>query len=232
MNDKVKGFVLSLTDYKESDVLLQVSTKEYGVLTFVGRAGKKINSKNHFLPMCQYEFLFDYKDNKTMYTVHGSTLLNNFFEDQDIEMMSFKNIIIEAALKNKDINCYEQLMFVFSHLNIQNKYLLGSLFFSYLIKKFGVMPIVDGCAICNESKVVGISNYHGGFLCNKHLNGEKTLSVEHLKKFRMIIKAEFDNFELIKNFDYDFIDFKLVISFFLDNADLKLKAYDFYKGLQ
>lgn len=231
MNDKVNGLILSLTDYKEADALMQVSTKEYGIISFVSRAAKKINSKNHFLPMCNYELMFDYKENKTIFNVQGHKLLNNYFEDSNIEMMTFKNILIEACLKNKDINCYDQLLFVFDHINKENKYLLGSLFFSYLIKEFGVMPIVDSCALCGDKKVVSISNIHGGFLCLKHSDGLSLIPVDNLKKFRMIIKANFDNYDLIKDFKYDYLDFKYVVSFFLDNSDLKLKAYDFYKTL-
>ena len=99
MNDKINGFVLSSSDYKEADVLMQVLTKEYGILSLVGKAGKKLDSKNHFLPMCIYEFIIDYKQGKTIYSVHGSKLIDNFFEDGNIELMSLKNILIEARKK-------------------------------------------------------------------------------------------------------------------------------------
>ena len=84
MNDKIKGFVLSLSDYKEADVLMQVLTKDYGILSLVGKSAKKLSSKNHFLPTCLYEFILDYKDGKTIYSIHGSRLLENYFEDGDI----------------------------------------------------------------------------------------------------------------------------------------------------
>lgn len=231
MNDKVRGFVLSISDYKEADVLMQVITNEYGIISLVGKASKKLNSKNHFLPMCEYEFIIDYKQGKSIYSIHGYKLLNSYFEDNDVLLMSFKNILIEATLKNKDISCYSQLLFCFEKINRNNMYLIGSLYFSYLIKKFGITPIVDSCAICSNKHVVSISNYHGGFLCSNHLNGEKIIDVDRLKKFRLIIKADFCNYEILKDFVYDYIDFKYVVSFFLNNADLKLKAYDFHLSL-
>lgn len=231
MNDKVKGFVLNQTDYKESDVLMQVLTKEYGIISLVGKAAKKLDSKNHFLPMCIYEFMIDYKDGKTIYSIHGSKLISNYFEDSDIDLMSFKNILIEASLKNKDINTYDQLTFVFEHLNTSNKYLLGSMFFAYLVKRFGVTPIVDGCALCGHKKVVSLSNSNGGFVCENHTNGLKPLPVERLKKFRLIIKGDFKDYDVLKDFIYDINDFYLIVNFFLENADLKMKTYDFYKSL-
>lgn len=231
MNDKINGFVLSMLDYKDSDILMQVSTKEYGIISLVAKAAKKLDSKNHFLSMCIYEFIIDYKDGKTIFSIHGHKLLNNFFEDKDIEMMSFKSILIEATLKNKDIPTYDELMFVFTNINKENRFLLGSMYFSYLIKKFGVTPIVDQCVVCGSKKVSGVSNNQGGFLCEKHLNGEASLPIMMLKKFRLIIKADFSNYDVIKDFDFDLNDFYLLVNFYLDNAFLKLKSYDFYKSI-
>lgn len=231
MNDKINGFVLSQTDYKESDVLMQVLTKEHGIISLVGKASKRLDSKNHFLPMCVYEFMIDYKQGKTIYSVHSSKLLENYFENNDIEMISYKNLLIEAAIKNKDIDTYNELNFVFKNMNKNNKYLLGSMFFSYLTKHFGITPIVDGCAICGNKKVVSLSNTDGGFVCQKHTNGLNNLPVDMLKKFRLIVKGEFKDYDVLKDFDYDVNDFYLIANFYLANADLKMKTYDFYKSL-
>lgn len=231
MNNKVCGFVLSQSDYKESDILMQVLTKEYGIISLVGKASKKLDSKNHFLPMCVYEFMIDYKDGKTIFSIHGSKLIKSYFEDSDIDMMSFKSILVEASLKNKDVDTYEQLIFVFDRLNKTNKYLLGSMYFSYLIKCFGVMPVVDGCTVCGNKKVVSLSNNNGGFVCEKHTDGLAILPVDRLRKFRLIIKGEFKDYDVLKDFVYDVNDFYLVVNFFLENAYLKLKSYDFYRTL-
>lgn len=231
MNDKIQGFILSISDYKESDVILQVLTKQYGILSLVGKASKKLDSKNHFLPMCNSEFIIDYKDNKTIYSIHGSKVIDNYFKDDDIIMMSFKNMLLELTAKNKDIDSYDQLNFIFRNINNDNKYLLGAMYFSYMSKQFGVTPIVDSCTMCASKKVVGISNRNGGFVCEKHLNGEAILPVDRLKKFRLIVKADFNNYDVIKDFDYDINDFYLIANFYLENSDLRLKSYDFFRKL-
>lgn len=231
MNDKINGFVLTQIDYKESDMLMQVLTKEYGIISLVGKSSKKLDSKNHFLPMCIYEFMIDYKDGKTIFSIHGSKLIANYFEDSNIEMMSFKNVLIEAALKNKDIDTYDELTFVFEHMNKTNKYLLGSMFFSYLTKHFGITPFVDGCTNCGNKKVVALSNIDGGFVCEKHTNGIHTLPVDRLRKFRLIVKGEFKDYDVLNSFEYDINDFYLIANFYLENADLKMKSYDFYRTL-
>jgi len=231
MNDKVNGFILTIQDYKDSDVLMRVLTKDYGIISIIAKSAKKLNSKNHFLNLCIYEFIIDYVDNKTIFNVHGSKLLNNYYEDNNIEMISFENLLIELVIKNEDINTYDQIKFVFDNLKNNNKYLLGSLFISYIIKKFGIAPIVDGCCLCDNKKVIAISNLNGGFLCQNHVNGQELLPVERLRKFRLINKADFDNYDVIKDIEFDFKDFDLMMSFYLTNTDLKLKTYDFYRSL-
>ena len=231
MNDKVSGYVLTLSDYREADVLMQVLCREYGILSLIERSAKKITSKNHCLPLCKYEFIIDYKDNKTIYTVHNQKLLASYFEDKDIEMMSFKNVLSELVLKNKEMDLYGEFDFVLSHLNKENRYLLGCLFLSHIIRLFGIAPMVDGCVVCGNSKVAALSSRHGGFLCLEHLGNEEVLDVETLKKFRLINKAQFKDYEVIKDYPYSFNDFRLLMDFYLNNTDLKLKSYDFYRAL-
>ena len=110
MNDKIKALVLSINDYKENDSLLQVISEDKGFLSLVVKGSKKINSKQHFSTLCLYEFIIDYKDNKTIYTVHNGKLLSSYYEDKDLKLLSFKNILIELTLKSKEL--YEQLMYI------------------------------------------------------------------------------------------------------------------------
>lgn len=231
MNDKIRGFVLSLNDYKENDVLMQVLTKEHGIISLVGKAARKLNSRNHYLPLCLYEFIIDYKETRTIFTVHGYKLLENFYEEKDIGLMSFKNILTELCLKNREIDSYDQLLSVFEKMDTKNRYLLGCMYVSYLIRQFGITPEIDRCVLCDSSKVVAISNRHGGFLCQKHLNGHEMLSVERLRKFRMIIKAGMEHYDILSQFEYDFRDFDLLMSFFMENSDLKMRSYDLYLAL-
>ncbi len=229
MNDKVVGFVLSQSDYREADLLMQVATKEYGIISLTARSAKKVSGKNHFLPMCLYEFIIDHIEGKTIFTVHGHKLLENYFEDSDIRMMAFKDMICEIVLKNRDIDCFDPLCFVFRHMDKEQMHLLGSMLLSYIIKRFGITPVVDGCAVCGNKKVVAMSNRHGGFLCLKHLGGEQIQDVETLKKFRLIIKGDFVNYDVLKQFDYTYKDFTLLMDFYLANSDVNIRAYDFYK---
>lgn len=234
MNDKVKALVLNIIDYKENDLLLQVISDDKGFLSLIVKGGKKIAAKRHFSILCAYEFIIDYKDNKTIYSIHNSKLINSYYEDNNLKLLAFKNIFIELCLKAKelyDLDMYKNIIETYEKMNEDNMYLLGSLFISYLLNIFGISPNVEGCVVCGNKKVIGISNRYGGFLCSNHINNENTQEVDYLKKFRLINCAKYDNYELIKNVTYDLKDFCLIIDFFIANSDINIKSYKFYKEL-
>ena len=66
MNNKAQGIILSVSDYRDNDLICQVLFKEYGLLSIVAKGAKKITSKNAYslLPASLSEMLFDYKDHK------------------------------------------------------------------------------------------------------------------------------------------------------------------------
>ncbi len=231
MNDRIEGIVLSLQDYREADELIRVLTKEYGVLTFLSRSSKKMTAKNRVLPLGRYEFLADYREGKTMLPLHTARILEDFYEDKDIEKLAYLNIFPDLCIKAADLvtpEYYEELLFVLRRGKGEDRYLAGCLFFAFLMREFGITPIVDGCAVCGKKQVVTISNEEGGFLCEEHLKGEEALDIERLRKFRILHKASLEHFEILKDFGFDRRDFTLNADFFFHNSDLRLRSYEFY----
>lgn len=234
MNDKIKALVLNISDYKENDLLLQVISEDKGFLTLSARGGKKVAGKNHYSNLCLYEFIIDYKDNKTMFSIHNAKLLASYYEDNDLSLLTFKNVLVEITSKAKgdyEFDLFKNICFTLSSINKTNMYLLGSLYISYILKLLGISPNVDGCIECHNSKVVSISSVKGGFVCLEHLGQDEALDVEYLKKFRLINKADFDKYEMIKDLDYVFKDFDLMINFYEVNSDNRLKSYRLFKDV-
>ena len=231
MNDKIQGLVLRINDYKDNDLMLQVITKSNGIISLVGKSSKKITSKQHFYEGCLYEFLIDYKDNKTIYSIHNSKLIKAYYDLNNTKLFSFKNILFETILKSKELveeNTFDNILFVLDKINEDNRYLLGSMFVSYMNKLHGINPNTDECVVCGSKKVVSISNNLGGFLCEEHHLPEVIRDVDTLKRFRLVSKAKFKDYDVIKDNIYNLNDFKIIIEFFMNNSSLSLKTYDFY----
>ena len=74
MNDRITGFVLKHSDYREADVILSVLTKEYGKLSFVAQGVRKMTSKNagSIMPYTKTEILFDYNETKTFFRLKNA----------------------------------------------------------------------------------------------------------------------------------------------------------------
>ncbi len=225
MNDKVKGLVLSQMDYRENDNLIQIITKEYGHMSLITRGSKKINSLNKIFPMTIYEFIIDYNSNKDIFLSHGKTLIKTYYND-DLKKLSFKNIFLEATLKVKtlDVNIYDDLLFCLEHAN----YTSGCLFFKYLAYYQGISPYVDGCVICDKSKIIRLDNEKGGFVCAEHSLLKENDNIERLRKFRILNKAGYKQYDKLLAYEYDFSDFKMMIDFFIINSGIHLNSYDFY----
>ena len=234
MNDRIAAIVLSVSDYKDNDSILRVLSREHGVLSLVARSSRKITSKNRFLPLCLYEFLFDFREGKTIFTLHNGKLLEDFYIDNDIEELAYRNIFPDVCLKFSDLadaEYYDALLQTLRHMKKEEKFLSGALFFAFLSRDYGVAPMVDGCAVCGKKQVVALSNRHGGFLCSDHLYGEEPADILTLKKFRLLNKASFEHFPILLKYDYDRRDFFLMADFFFANADIRLKSYEFYRSL-
>ena len=234
MNDKVKALVLSINDYRENDLILQTISEDKSFLSLIAKGARKISGRQHFSPLCVYEFIIDYKDNRNIFTVHNSKLIDSFYEDKDLKMLSYKNVLTELTVKSKELyeeDMYRNIVTCLRETDGSNMYLLGSLYVSYLLKLYGINPNVDGCVICANTKVISVSKRLGGFLCADHLGEEEPMEVERLKKFRLINKADFTKLPLIRDVEYDLQDFDLLMEFFSDNADLNIRSYKLFKEL-
>lgn len=79
MDEKTKGFILKLTDYKDADKLASIFTFEYGVVTakFVGVKKEKAKLKSFAQPFTFADFNFTKRANSRV--VSGVNLIDNFY---------------------------------------------------------------------------------------------------------------------------------------------------------
>lgn len=231
MRDKIRALVLSIEDYRDNDLMLKCLSKNEGFVTIISKSAKKISTSSHYYPGNIYEFIIDLKDNKTMYLSLGNKLIKNYYDINNLKLLAFKNVLFELCLKSKELyvpDLYTNLEILLQQISDENMYLLGTLFISFCLRMHGLSPQVDGCVVCQNKKVVGISQSLGGFVCENHLLSNKRLDAEVLKKFRLINKANFQNYDLIKDVEYKKDDFKIMMDFFIYNTELNIKTFDFY----
>lgn len=244
MNDRAIGIVLSHTDYKDNAILLHVLTKEYGKISFVARGARKITSKQQgsILPFSKGEFLFDYREGKTIFTmkqVKSLDLHRVFLTNFDAQIGASMVCEIVNAFVNPAMEQYE-VMEVFDLLDTTLTYmeegthvgLLTSMFLSSMLKITGFGVVVDECSLCGSLTIASISIKDGGFLCDRcmYQEGVSSYDANTLRNFRYINKANINDYNVLK----DIVSEKecclsLMMEFLEFHTGMRIRSYRFYK---
>ena len=226
---KLEGIVLSETNYSESSKILNVLTKELGIIGIISRGCRKIKSQLRSVSCKMTWGLFNiyYKENglSTLISVDVLDNLNN--TKKDIIKISYASFLLELTEQ-----VYKQ----------NNDSLIFSLFTSSLKKiDSGFDPIVitniielkyldylgiglqlDGCSNCgNRDDIVTISVKYGGYICKDCLKDLPLVSSKAIKLIRMLYYVDIDK---ITKLDLHYDTIKEIDSF-LD------EYYDEYSGL-
>ncbi|MBR2825478.1 MAG: DNA repair protein RecO [Solobacterium sp.] len=243
MNDKVEGIILKQSDYKDSSLLLQVLTKEYGKIMLVANGARKPTSKtaSRLLPYTKNEFLFDYHEGKNMFRLKNLSLIQLYRNlHEDVEASLASGVIGELA----DVMTYEEYDYenvyqlideAFYLLNEDKRSdLIIGIVLSNLMKMNGIGANVDECTICQKKNVVAISAKDGGFLCascaqSMHVQPRQ---VNELKEFRLLSKAQLEHYDILHNLIEDghpYID--ILVEILRLHHGISLNSYHVYQSL-
>ena len=196
---RVNGIIISENPYKESSKLLNIITKEYGVIGVIAKGAKGIKSKlrNVSTKMTYAEFQIYYREGKLSTLICADIInpLNNI--RSNLLKISFASYLLDLTSQvlkennNKDI--YNIL--VSALLKIEEGLDEGILtniaelkYLSYL----GISPNFDTCAICGNSKIITLSTEKGGFICSEHHTNERIVNSKTLKIIRMLYYVDID----------------------------------------
>lgn len=229
MITEVEGIILNETSYGETSKIINILTKEKGIIGIMCKGAKSMKSPFRALtmPITYAKFYIYYKENKlsTLRDVDLIDLFNNV--KQDIMLISYANHLTElthqVAKQDFNENLFEiyvnALMKINSGLDpliitniVELKYL------SYL----GIALNLEGCVTCGNTKnIVTLDGDAGGYLCKDCYRDEKIVSPKTIKLIRMY------NYVDIKNISNINIEekAKYETNYFLN------KYYERYTGL-
>ena len=127
------------------------------------------------------------------------------------------NLLISALIKINDN---------FNPLVITN--IVEIKYLNYL----GIMPNLDGCAICGSKSVITISSDKGGFICSKCRTIEPILSDKVIKLIRMYYLVDIgkiSKLDIDKNEIYEVNNF--IDEYYDKYTGLYLKSKNFLKNI-
>lgn len=189
----VRGLVLNETNYSDSSKILNVLTREYGLIGIISKGCRNLKSKlrGASRKLVYGTFHFYYKDNGL------STLISiDVISDYPKTIMNLENVVYASYLldltkqvvkQSKDSNI---LPLVVSSLEKLESGLNPAVITNILELKYldflGVSPIVTGCAVCGKTtNIVSLSPTAGGFICKDCYQNEGYYSEKAIKLLQM-----------------------------------------------
>jgi DNA repair protein RecO (recombination protein O) len=204
--EKVEGIILSETPYKETSKILQVYTKEYGLISMIAKGAKSLKSNLRVgtgLYTYGYFYLY-YKENK-LSPLTNVDIINNFNDIKtDLTLISYLAYLCDLTRQvlkdNPNTELFDLLIAgikaIDNHLDpliitniIEIKYL------DYL----GVGLNLDSCVKCGATKnIVTIDPDLGGFVCQNCYQNEAIVSPKTIKMIRMYYYVDIKSITKIK----------------------------------
>lgn len=229
MIKKVEGIVVSTVDYKESSKIINILTKDEGLIGVFAKGSKRLKSNiSSTSSILTYGTFHLNIRNNSMPNLMEVDVLDNFKAiKKDIIKMNYSIYLLELSSKvymhDKNNNIYDILISGLKKINEgYDASVINSIIELKLLEYLGIKPIIDKCVVCgNSNDIVTISSYKGGYLCKDCVNNEKIFNIKTLKLIRMFYYVDINK---ISKIDIN-PDIKKELNIFIDDY------YDRYSGL-
>lgn len=238
MIQEVEGFIFNEVPYGETSKIINVFTKEHGIIGIMCKGAKSLKSKNRAVTLrfTYAKFNIYYKEDK-LSTFSSADVIDPLLNiHQDIELISYLSYLVDLTtqvLKQSDINIYDD--FINTVLKIEqglDPLVLTNILELKYLTPLGVSFNLDACVVCgNKTNIVTMSSDKGGFICQNCLEGERIVDIKVIKLIRMYY---YINIKSISSLNIE-ENLKKEINAFLDNfydryTSLYLNSKDFLKN--
>ena len=241
MIKKVEGIVISEVDYKESSKIINVFTKEDGIIGVLARGTKQIkNNLSGVSSKLTYGYFhLKYKENglSTLIEVDVLDKFKNIRRSLDLTTYSLYLLELSTMVYKHEPNddIYPILIASLKKIDAGFDYQVISIILELkLLDYLGIKPVIDHCVTCgNKFDIVTISSYRGGYLCKNCYHGETISNIKTIKLLRMFYYVDIDKISKLEVAD----NIKQELLAFIDDyydrySGLYLKSKEFLKNLE
>ncbi len=225
----IDGMVLNDTNYSESSKILNVLTKDLGLIGVMSKGSRNMKSKLRGVSrkMIYGTFHIYYKENglSTLIGVDIKNTYNNILTD--LSKISYSTYLLDLTRQvlreNEDNSIFDLLISTLNKINDDfDPMILTNILELKYLDFLGVSPNLDRCSFCgNSDDIVTLSSSSGGLVCGSCLTDERLVDIKVVKMIRMYYYVDIDKITKLDVSD----DVKREINIFLDDY------YDRYTGL-
>lgn len=238
--EKVEGIVISETNYSETSKILNIYTKEYGIIGVVSKGCRSLKSKLRSVS-CKLTFGYFhiYYKESALSTLISVDLIDSLKNSKsDIKKISYLSYIIDLTtqvVKQSEEEIFNLLKQCI--LKIEeglDPLVITNILEIKLLEVLGVMPQLDCCNVCgNTNDIVTISVENGGYICKDCMSeNDKMYSEKVIKLLRMYYYVDIEKItkleikEEVKKEINEFLDL-----YYDQYTGLYLKSKNFLKRL-
>lgn len=242
MNNKVidvEGIIINVKNYGDTSKIIDILTKEYGVIGVIAKGCKSIKSNLRSVTdkLTYATFTIYFKKDK-LSILSEASVINNFSNiKKDIEKISYASFLIDLTnqvyKQCEDSNLYDLLISSLIKINDNfNPLIITNILELKYLEYLGVMPNLNGCSICGSKSVVTLSSDKGGYLCSKCHTNEPIVSDKAIKLVRMYTLVDINKIEKLdikKDVVYEVNNF--IDDYYDRYTGLYLKSKTFLKNI-
>ncbi|MDD3048443.1 MAG: DNA repair protein RecO [Bacilli bacterium] len=197
MIEKVEGIIINEKDYGESSKIIDILTKEHGLLSVMAKGAKKLkNSLGGVTTKLTYgNFNIYYKEDKLSILISVDIIDSLRLIKKDLLKISYATFVCELVgqvIKQTVKKCHPKEiydLFIASILKINEEFdplIITNILQLKLLDYLGVSPLIDSCALCgNSTSIITLDADKGGFLCINCRTNEYIVSDKTIKMLRM-----------------------------------------------
>ena len=196
----VEGIILSETNYSESSKILNILTKEYGLIGVLSRGCRNLKSKlrSSSRKLIYGKFNIYYKKDGL------STLINvdivNSYKNilSNLDKISYATYILDLTyqvIKQSDRNdIFDILRSSLEKIEQDfDEAVITSIIELKYLDYLGVMPNINECSICGSKEgIITLNGKVGGFLCKHCYQNEFIVKEITIKLIRMFYYVDID----------------------------------------
>ncbi len=239
--EEVEGIILNITPYGETSKILNVYTREYGIIGIMAKGAMSIKSKlrSSTNRLTYAKFNIYYKKDKL--SLLSSVDVINMFKNiqSDILLISYATYICElvsgVSKQNSNNKIYDD--FISSLLKIEeglDPLVITNILEVKLLDYLGVGLNLTSCISCGSKKdIVTLSSERGGLICRNCYTNERIVPLNIVKILNMYYLVDIKSINKL-DIDKDIVNEinRFLSLYYEDYTGLYLKSKEFLKNVQ
>lgn len=236
-----EGIVVSETPYSESSKIINILTKEDGIIGVMAKGAKRIKSPFRVATERFTLGVFSvYYHKDKLSTLVSADIINPLRNIKtDIIKIGYLTYIVELAYQtakqNADNNIYGILKSVILKIEEgKNPNVMTNILELKMLDYLGVGIALDRCIKCgNKTDIITISGDEGGYICSHCRTNEILYSEKTIKMFRLYYYVDIDSITELKISEEVVSSIDKILTEYYDRfTGLYLKSKEFLKTVK